>query len=759
MRPIIELVDRIRQWLAASRRRQVAAIAAALAAGGAVAAVVAVLATSGDGDGVTLVVQTATPTPQATRARSTATPTPAPTPTAAPPSLPAIIDAQELFVVDAAGGEPVLLHQTTSYYQGIEWSPDEERVAFAVGGAQGRIYVVDPTSPSRDPAVDVEGYVETMMWSPTGKFIAYQSSATDGGSVSRVISVFEPVSRSVRRLLSGGEELALADWFPNSDEVLVTNGPQLAKVDAASGAYAELGQAFEGRALRGASASPDGRSVALAVSSGSGACRTVDATAIFMVSSADGTAREVVSSACGAGRIAWSPDGKAIAWADYESGPYILDIGEGQPRLLANTRQAGDIDWLADGSGVTVVRCYEGCYEQLLASLDGATHVLASTQDRRFAGFGGFAPDSRRYLYSDDVVRVSTLDGEEEAITEADPESAYSALTWSPAGDRVAYVRGPNENTRTYSVKLKTAQVTRHAPPAIFGAVQSPDGALLAFLKPKEEGDGSRKLWVANADGSDERLVADTAIGSFAWSPDGRLLAYSSIDTDTLHTVAVQTLETHQLNVAAANFKIAGFSPDGSSLAVARSNELILIDLESGNSELLVQGIEVPSFDEAWPAWSPDGAALAYRQRDAAGVAHIYVVDVSTAEARQLTRGPSNDLGPVWSPDGKSIAFWRVLGGNPSVDALYVVRLDGSERELSRFEVSGGSASNVPAWSPDSDRIAVFIASQDAPGIYLIGADGGGLEHVVATGRFDNRGLGWSDDGTELVFTSFYSGI
>lgn len=92
MSPIGELVDRIRQWLAASRRNQLLAAGATFATLVTLATVGVVVAVSGDGDSDTLVAQTATPTPQATRAppaptrESTAELTVEPTATAAAPS-------------------------------------------------------------------------------------------------------------------------------------------------------------------------------------------------------------------------------------------------------------------------------------------------------------------------------------------------------------------------------------------------------------------------------------------------------------------------------------------------------------------------------------------------------------------------------------------------------------------------------------------------------------------------------------------------
>src|SRR5271165_7132145 len=66
---------------------------------------------------------------------------------------------------------------------------------------------------------------------------------------------------------------------------------------------------------------------------------------------------------------------------------------------------------------------------------------------------------------------------------------------------------------------------------------------------------------------------------------------------------------------------------------------------------------------KAYPAFSPDGRRLAYSARATSSkdeTFHVFVRDMTTGTAQQLTTGPANDIGPVWSPDGARIAFVRV---------------------------------------------------------------------------------------------------
>lgn len=72
----------------------------------------------------------------------------------------------------------------------------------------------------------------------------------------------------------------------------------------------------------------------------------------------------------------------------------------------------------------------------------------------------------------------------------------------------------------------------------------------------------------------------------------------------------------------------------------------------------------------AWitqPAWSPDGARLAFvsHSLDAPG---IYILDLRTGAVTRVTN--QNDFSPAWSPDGTRLAFTSSLSKAPSAHGL-----------------------------------------------------------------------------------------
>jgi len=684
--------------------------------------------------------------------------------------LHAIIDAQELFLADADGsGEPVLIHRSAGYIGAGAWSSDGEKIAFAVGDAsRSSIFVAAPPEPAAEPLADA-GTTGPLLWSPDNRRIAYKEflSTSDTGSVT-AISVLDIDTGKARNLLNGGEDLGLAGWFPGSAELLVTQSGQLLKADASSGTTSIIASGFFALTADRVSLSPDGTRVAVGAEK---AC------ALRLVNVEDGAAEDLVSGPCSIYGIAWSPDGAEIAYGVYEtasgvsegeSGTYVVEVGTGEVRRLTTSgvTRGEYFEWLADGSGLAIQRCYEGCFEAALVPAAGGEERPLTVLDRLFESFGGFASDARRYVHSHGPLTVESLDGQVHVeLAAADDEMAYTNLSWAPEGERVAYVRTQSQATRRYAIDARTGEVTDQRAPA-YQEKASPDGKLIAYTKPKTEGEAAFHLWLANPDGSDERELASEDVTSFTWSPDSRSIAYSSFERMKAAIVDVATAGERELPLAEGNYQVASWSPDGAGLALVRTAafphaDLVVFDIAEQSSAIVATAIDSPS--AALPAWSPDSRMLLYQNRDSAGKAHLAVVDTSTGEPTQLTDGDYQDGGARWSPDGKSIAFWRQLtAGSPWEEALYVVAVNtGEEVELARFTVGSGSLSNIPVWSPDGLRIAAYSPANTDPGIYVVDADGSGLT-LVARARTGGRGyehLSWSADGRRILITSVYQGL
>ena len=106
------------------------------------------------------------------------------------------------------------------------------------------------------------------------------------------------------------------------------------------------------------------------------------------------------------------------------------------------------------------------------------------------------------------------------------------------------------------------------------------------------------------------------------------------------------------------------------------------------------------------PQLSPDGKWVAYTVstpslHDNRNVARVWVADVATGKARQLTNGPGSDRQPRWSPDGKTLAFISTREGGAQVWLLPIA--GGDAHKVSSL----GDGASDPVWLPDGSGLLV----------------------------------------------------
>jgi Tol biopolymer transport system component len=129
----------------------------------------------------------------------------------------------------------------------------------------------------------------------------------------------------------------------------------------------------------------------------------------------------------------------------------------------------------------------------------------------------------------------------------------------------------------------------------------------------------------------------------------------------------------------------------------------------------------------------------------------VYAVNGHGSGLTDLTPGTpgSRDDLPAWSPDANRIAFSSDRGGSFN---LYVMNSDGEHPTL----MPNTEGARQSAWSPDGEQIAYQAETASISQIYVLDADGGTPTQVTHNTRplpGDCCGFSWSTDGRRIIFT------
>jgi TolB protein len=186
-----------------------------------------------------------------------------------------------------------------------------------------------------------------------------------------------------------------------------------------------------------------------------------------------------------------------------------------------------------------------------------------------------------------------------------------------------------------------------------------------------------------------------------AWSPDGKLIAFTSRRGGRSHIYVMDADGTHVRQITSGKSDDDGpaWAPHRPLIAFSRDRELFTVSSAGGPVRKLTRGL---GGEAANPAWSPDGKLIAYDyRRPGFNSREIWVAGRDGNRPRIVTKLPAVSTLPSWSPDGRRIAFQSNLHGGHV--EIYSIGRDG--RGLRR-ETRSAIDTIDPAWSPNGKEIA-----------------------------------------------------
>jgi len=337
----------------------------------------------------------------------------------------------------------------------------------------------------------------------------------------------------------------------------------------------------------------------------------------------------------------------------------------------------------------------------------------------------------------------------------------YDSLTFSPDGNYIYYRISSQEFTQGALFQVPTLG---GAPKKVLENLGSnnisfsPDGKQLAFTRIARGKEDA--LMIANADGTNERkLVAHKNppedVGSLAWSPDGKSIAYNVLNFDTndatLYEAQVADGSTKPLT-AQRWLSILGLSwfADGSGLLMLASAEQRFVyqiwQLSYPEGEALRLTNDLNNYQGM--SLAADSGALAVVQSEQQ--ASIWIAPVGDASrARPVTSGSGKaDTYLAWIPDGR-IVYHSNAGGT---DDIWIVNVDGGNPK----QLTANARNNqIPSVSPDG-RYIVFLSDRTGvPHLWRMNIDGSD-QRQLANGASGEQGAQFSPDGRWLVYRTTF---
>lgn len=348
--------------------------------------------------------------------------------------------------------------------------------------------------------------------------------------------------------------------------------------------------------------------------------------------------------------------------ASGERAPLTTEPGEKRsPQWLSN----GRVGYVSDGpeGGVEIIGGNPGArgeFRNPAWSPDGARllfhrdvdpnwppHRAWRSQDPEFGllrtgVFSSWSPDGRRMISNDRTagtlhngILSMSADGSQRSLLFEHAEKSALAPVWSAQGDRIVFALGQ-----------------------FFQTVKGPAQADIATLR---------------ADGTGLQLLTDgkSNYGFPSWSPEGKRVVYreSSGGKSALRILDVASGTSHVLLTGPAHYNFPGWSPIEDAIAFTSDmdGDYEIYSIRADGTGL--KRLTTAPGNDAHSVWSRDGRWLAFSsarggfkdegilyQANPQSYGELYVMRADGSDPRALTDDQFEEATPAWIPDGAAVS-------------------------------------------------------------------------------------------------------
>ena len=366
--------------------------------------------------------------------------------------------------------------------------------------------------------------------------------------------------------------------------------------------------------------------------------------------------------------VAWSPDGKTLAFIFHTSQTVLTTIGaEGgaaQPGPGAYWTNIFDLTWLPGSRHLLVAasrRGVSGPSQLYDVSLEGGETRQITHDLSRYTGVRASADGKTLLALQEQLMatlQVATPGKESEARTLSAGNKTYDGefgLAWTPDG-RVVYhsVRsGRNDLWKTGADGSNPERLTS-SEDSVYPVV-SLHGGFIAFQQWKL---GDSSIWRMDMDGGNLKQLTQGKVGQNpAVSPDGRWVVFtgSQDGKSVLMKVPSEGGPASQLT-ADCSPGVPSVSPDGKWIACfyapgqEQGASLAMVPFAGGHPAKV---FPLPATAIAHFHWTPDGHAITF-VNIVNGVGNVWEQPVAGGPSKPVTHFTSDKIYNFdWSPDGR----------------------------------------------------------------------------------------------------------